>query len=45
MQSIAENWQTRPGSYDATHTEQLFSSDNAYDIPDLPAAFLNATPR
>ena len=44
MQSTAETWQTRPGSYDATHAEQLFPSDNAYDIPDLPAVPLSVTP-
>lgn len=35
MTRTSHRWQSKPGSFDALHTTQLFPSGNPYGIPDL----------
>ena len=44
MQSTADTWRARPGSYDAVHAETLFASSNDFGIPDLAHVPLSALP-
>lgn len=44
MQSTANKWHSRPGSYDAVHAQELFPSSNEFGIPDLPPVPQSALP-
>jgi hypothetical protein len=35
MTRTSQRWQSKPGSLDALHAQQLFPSGNGYGIPDL----------
>jgi len=41
----SDNWQTKPGSFDTVHADQLFPTDeNPFGIPSIPHAPLSYTP-
>ena len=44
MQSHADHWRARPGSYDAVHATQLYPADNEYGLPDLAPVPRSAVP-